>query len=654
MKRIVFLLFSTLLALSATAQTLPTAPYFPAQAHTASRNAPITVQYPHEGMQTSRGAEKILFLGQINLPAPVTLDVNGQNIPLYKNGAFLAFVPVQSGDFELVLTAVSQGKTYQAVRRVYVPGRAIKDFSAKAAFDDEEIFPTDAVEILPGDTLDLYVRGTPHAQVTARIKDFKGGPKIPLTEDPNSPGMYRATFRVDPTEKPLTATVTYRMKKGPKNSSAKITAPEKIKVLSPQEALRPARIRHRGTKLRKIPTPRGNLYPFYRAYGTVLVNGQMNGQYRLSLNENETAWLETGYLQLQEEEPFTPNRLTELTLTPLPEKTRLVFSGLREVPISIHEFKNRIEVSFYYTDKFEEVFAKETESPLVGRIEWSQPQPDTVAFRIHFKPGTKIWGHAYDFEDGNFVLDLVHQPQLTPQPGKPLTGARILLDAGHSPKRSAPYDGAVGPTGYLEYEATLALANDLKPRLEAQGATVLLTRREKNQMSLQQRYKAALQKNAHIFVSLHYNALPDTTDPFEKERGYSVYYTYPHSLPLARAVHRAFSKHVALPDSGLIENDVLFIPRISQLPSILVENAFLIVPEQEEMAQTLEGRRHFVDALYEGILKFYGITPSPSDYPQRLFQKPQRRWGKKTSSSQTARPKTKRTHPQGKKSPKKR
>ncbi len=654
MKRIVFLLFSVLFVLPLTAQTLPTAPYLPAQERITPPDAPITVQYPHEGMQTSRGAEKILLNGRVNLPAPATLDINGQDIPLYKNGAFLTFVPVQSGDFELVLTATSQGKTYQAVRHVYVPGRAIKDFSAKAAFDNEEIFPTSKVEILPGDTLDLYARGTPNAQVSASIKALKGAKKISMTEDPEVPGMYRGTLQLDPTQPPVQTAVIYRMKKGPHNSSAKITAPEKIKVLSQQEALRPAKVLYRGTKLRKLPTARGNLYPFYRAYGTVLVNGQMDNQYRITLNDTQTAWLETNYLQLQDEEPFTNNRLTELTLTPLPGKTRLIFSGLREVPVSVREFKNRMEISFYYTDKFEEVFTKETESPLVGRMEWAQLQPDTVSFKIHFKKGTKIWGHSYDFEEGNFILDLIHEPQLTPTPGKPLTGARILLDAGHSPKRSAPYDGAVGPTGYLEYEATLALVNELKPRLEAQGATVILTRKGKNQMNLQQRYKTALQKNAHIFVSLHYNALPDTTDPFEKERGYSVYYTYPHSLPLARAVHRAFSRQVPLPDSGLIENDVLFIPRISQLPSILVENAFLIIPQQEEMARTEMGRRCLVDALYEGILKFYGITLPPSNYPQRLFQKPQRRWGTKSPTKKTARPKTKRTHPQGKKLQKKR
>jgi N-acetylmuramoyl-L-alanine amidase len=279
--------------------------------------------------------------------------------------------------------------------------------------------------------------------------------------------------------------------------------------------------------------------------------------------------------------------------------------------VQIHEFNNRLEVSFYYTEKFDENFSFDTTSPLVDNIVWSQPQKDTILFKIYFKEGVQPWGHSYDFEENDVVLDIIHRPEITPTKSKPLKGARILLDAGHSPRRTIPYDGAVGPTGYLEYEANLALAEDLKPLLEKHGATVLMTREGNNCKSLQDRYKMALQEKAHIFISLHYNALPETFNPLAKPRGYSVYYNYPHSFELAKAVYESFTRLVSLPDNGLIANDVLFIPRIPQMPSILVENAYLILPEQEEMAKTREGRAPFVRAIYEGILKFYGVTPDP-------------------------------------------
>ena len=77
----------------------------------------------------------------------------------------------------------------------------------------------------------------------------------------------------------------------------------------------------------------------------------------------------------------------------------------------------------------------------------------------------------------------------------------------------------------------------------------------------------------------------------------------------------------------MIANDVLFIPRIPQLPSILVENAYLILPEQEEMAKTKQGRAPLVQALYEGILNFYGVKTDTKKKPgkRNAFKKPGRK-----------------------------
>ena len=459
--------------------------------------------------------------------------------------------------------------------------------------------------------MDLYARGTPGAEVTATLSGLKNGKNILLKEEASHPGMYRAQFVIDPEQKPKTAKVTYRLKNGPHKTSAKVTAKEKVKILSAKESLRAAQITSPGVKLRKIPTTRENLFPFYRAYGQVQISGRLNNQYRLQLNDQEVAWLEMEKLQLLQEPAAAPNRLNDMTLTVLPDKTRLVFEGQRPVPISVHEFNNRLEVAFYYTEAFEENFSTDTTSPVVENITWSQPQNNTVLFKIYFKENTLPWGHAYDFENGNLVLDLAHTPQLSPTKNKPLAGARILLDAGHSPRRKAPYDGAIGPTGYLEYEATLALAEDLKPLLEKQGATVILTRYGNNHKSLQERYEQSLAENAHIFISLHYNALPETINPLARPRGYSVYYNYPHSFKLAQAVYRSFTKNVQLPDNGMIANDVLFIPRIPHIPSILVENAYMIIPQQEQMARSKQGRAPLVNALYEGILNFYGVKVPP-------------------------------------------
>lgn len=627
MKRTLFLLLFLFSFYSfAHGETVPVAPYLPAQRSEAAKNAPVTVQYPHEKMKVARGAASIFLIGQVNLPGPVTLDINGENVPVRENGAFIAFLPVKSGEFEFLLTASNAKETVQAARHIIVPGADIKDFTAKAEFDPEEVFPQTPVELVPGDVVGLSVRGTPGAEVSFTLSGLKDAKNIPMKEDVSSPGMYRAKYLIDLEQKPKTAKVTYKMEKGPNDTEAKIIAPAKIKVLNLKDPFTRAQVLAPGVKLRKIPTPRENLYPFYRAYGDVLLNGRMNGQYRIALNENESAWLEENKLKTALFAGYEPNRISSLRTSSSEDKTRLAFTGKRPGPISVHEFNDRMELTLYYVEGFDENYSFDTTSPIVDSITWSQPARDTLLFKIYFKKNAALWGHAYNFEGNDLVLDLMHQPVLTPEKNAPLKGARILIDAGHSPRRAVPYDGAVGPTGYLEYEANLALAEELKPLLEKDGATVIMTRQGKNRMSLQNRYEHALKEKAHLFISLHYNALPETVNPLTRARGYSVYYNYPHSFQLAQSVYDAFTRNVPLPDNGMIANDVLFIPRIPQMPSILVENAYIILPEQEEMAKSKEGRAAFVQALYEGILNFYGVKTDPVKKPARrnAFKKPGR------------------------------
>ena len=239
-----------------------------------------------------------------------------------------------------------------------------------------------------------------------------------------------------------TAKVIYKMQNGPGETEAKITAPAKIKVLNKKAPFTRAKILSPGVKLRKIPTPRENLYPFYRAYGEVLINGRLNKQYRIALNESESAWLEEEKLKPLSSADYKPGRVTSLRTISTDEKTRLVFVGSRQGPISVHEFNDRLELTFYYVNGFDENFSFDTLSPIVDSITWSQPAQDTLLFKIYFKKDTPLWGHSYNFEDSNLLLDLIHKPALTPTKELPLKGARILLDAGHSPRRAVPYDGA--------------------------------------------------------------------------------------------------------------------------------------------------------------------------------------------------------------------
>lgn len=590
------------------AQAPAVAPYLPAMSSPAAQNAPITVQYPYEKFTVPAGAQNIYLFGKINLPDP-ELDINGQSVPVHANGTFLAYLPVEQGAFTFLLTAQSQGQTYQAVRHITVPGQPLQTFIGKAKLDESTVYPSLPVWLLPGDVVSLSVRGTPGAEVTAELSGLKEAKHIPLKEDARTPGLYRAKYVVDEAQKARSSRVSYMLFDPQTHTRTRATAKARLKILDPAQPLQAARVTSPGTKLRQMAVRQGSLYPFYRAYGEVFIDGRDNGLYRLRLGNGESAWLEEKKVSLLSLSARHANALAEINTLATPQSTQVRWQHATQVPVSIHEFNNRLEVTFYYTPSFGENFNFDATSPLLDRMEWDDSQDGVLTFVLYFKEGQTLWGHAYRYEDNDFVLDLYHTPAHTPSKDKPLDGVRILLDAGHSPKRTPPYDGLVSPSGALEYEANLALAEVLLPKLEAAGATVIMTRRGDNHMSLPARYKKALKEQAHIFVSLHHNALPETTNPLAVPRGYSVYYTYPHSFKLAESVYKAFNRKIPLADNGLLANDVLFIPRIPDMPSILIENAFMILPEQEEMVLSEEGRELFAQTIYEGILDFYGVAP---------------------------------------------
>lgn len=93
--------------------------------------------------------------------------------------------------------------------------------------------------------------------------------------------------------------------------------------------------------------------------------------------------------------------------------------------------------------------------------------------------------------------------------GAPLSGATVVLDPGHG----GDEPGAVGPAGTREKDVNLAIAFEAKRQLEAQGATVVLTRTADYRITLASRAAIAQALQPTVFLSIHHNAEPDQHRP---------------------------------------------------------------------------------------------------------------------------------------------
>jgi len=229
---------------------------------------------------------------------------------------------------------------------------------------------------------------------------------------------------------------------------------------------------------------------------------------------------------------------------------------------------------------------------LIERIDWNQTEAGVYRLAVQLKKGP-LWGYEVNYGDGSLVLAIRKPPDLL----RGLRGLTICVDPGHA---LAP--GAIGPTGLTEKEANLAIALELQRQLESEGATVVMTRTADVEVDLYDRPAIARAAEADIFVSVHNNAVPDGINPYYSN-GTSSYYYRPHSHQLARAIHHRLLRATRLPDYGLYHANFAVL-RPTQYPSVLVECAFMILPEQEESLRQEKFQRRIARAITHGLQDF--------------------------------------------------
>ena len=100
----------------------------------------------------------------------------------------------------------------------------------------------------------------------------------------------------------------------------------------------------------------------------------------------------------------------------------------------------------------------------------------------------------------------------------------VVLDPGHGGR--FPHDGAHGGRGLHEKVIALKVAQKTRAALEAQGATVILTRDEDDDIPLADRVRIANEAGADVFLSIHCNAMEKREDR-KVTRGVETYFLSP-------------------------------------------------------------------------------------------------------------------------------
>ncbi|MDR7296404.1 N-acetylmuramoyl-L-alanine amidase [Pelomonas aquatica] len=246
------------------------------------------------------------------------------------------------------------------------------------------------------------------------------------------------------------------------------------------------------------------------------------------------------------------------------------------------------------------------------------------------------------------------KPAPAPEPKPPTAAAVdrlivIALDPGHGGEDP----GAVGPSGLKEKDVVLAVGLKLRERLQTNpNIRVLMTRDADFFVPLQDRVRKARRVQADLFVSIHADAFFTP-----QARGASVFVLSDGAATSAAARWMANKENAAdmvggvnvgaatkdanvlralldmsttaqIKDSLKLGGEVLgqigkigklHKPRVEQagfavlkapdIPSILVETAFISNPEEEKKLRDPDYQDRLVDALASGIAKYFAKNP---------------------------------------------
>ncbi|MEW9670198.1 N-acetylmuramoyl-L-alanine amidase CwlD [Ammoniphilus sp. 3BR4] len=199
----------------------------------------------------------------------------------------------------------------------------------------------------------------------------------------------------------------------------------------------------------------------------------------------------------------------------------------------------------------------------------------------------------------------------------PLSGAIIAIDPGHG-----GFDGgAMSKDGVIEKDVALNISLYLRDFLQEAGALVIMTREvdedlvqegKKGQLKredIHRRVRMINASHADLAVSIHLNAIPSP-----KWFGAQTFY-FPakqENQILAFLIQDEIKNKLENTTRFAKKKGDMYLLKNVEMPSALVEVGFLSNPEEASRLASEKYQKSMANAIYQGILRYYGGEKIPS------------------------------------------
>lgn len=536
---------------------------------------------------------------------PATVRINNDSVKIYKTGVFFKSIVLTEGANRVRATSLTNDSLSVFYEREFVYKKVDKTRKPFPLWVDEKsVEPGSDLELLHEDIIRVSFEGSLGQDGYIAINP--GGIYVDCSrEDYEDYSLYQAEL---PLHK-LASGNSYKLTLGLTSSADaseisiyKFDLPNSVKVRKLHDfplvkvVNEHSRLTYNLGPIRLGGPIRSELGP-----GVIMkTNGKIGENYRIRLNRIENGIIHQDNVEeLPDETVQSSYFITNMSCAPAKNGDILSIPYLESVPYMVYPDpdQNRIVITLYGVKTSSTWITHHKGRKIIDKVTWKQTTPETYEVYANLKT-PNIWGYNIRQAGSRLILYVKDAPEYNLNNKNPLTGLKIAIEAGHGGENT----GAIGLSGLLEKDINLDLSFRLGELCKLMGAEVLQVRDSDKYMSLLEKRDIAVSSGADLLISIHANAAGGGGG-YLRVPGTSTYYNNPFWAPLAENIYDRLLE-LDLEQFGVIGSFNYTGIRISQMPSILVEQAFMSHAEDEEKLADPDFRQKMAQKIVEGIIDY--------------------------------------------------
>lgn len=296
---------------------------------------------------------------------------------------------------------------------------------------------------------------------------------------------------------------------------------------------------------------------------------------------------------------FSTNQLENIKLQTKGENIQAKISTSKPSDINYFILQNpaRLVLDIKSTLWDEKIYDDVPENDLIKSVRTSQFSEDPYVVRVVFDLKDEKVKYSLSHDRSEIKIDFYRPDDFEGVVTEPedFKGKTVVIDPGHG--GSDP--GAIR-NGVTEKFLNLDIGLRVRDILKQKGINVLMTRDKDIYVDLYVRAGIANDIGADVFVSIHNNTASATGATGTE----TLYYPNSENKKLALAIQKAICDATGLKNRGIVQRPGLVVTRETQMPSALVEVAFMSNPRDLSLLLDEGFRQKVAEGIARGIINF--------------------------------------------------